>query len=155
MAITSDRMFSHVDDLDIDRRPGSSDIEWAERAYRHQESATARPAKLAWLAKLARLTRPARPTRSAKRPLTVRVPRPQSRTRLLVVALVVVLAVFGLVLGMTFLGSSPAATVHGSNPPFTAITSKSPGGSQSVTLRAPLVRPFGSLFPNLGGLDQR
>jgi len=36
VTITSTQVTPSVDKADVDRRPGSSDIKWAEQAYHHQ-----------------------------------------------------------------------------------------------------------------------
>ena len=37
MTITSNQVFPRLDKPDLDQRPGSSDVTWAERAYHHPQ----------------------------------------------------------------------------------------------------------------------
>jgi len=126
MTMMSDRTFSPIDRPDIDQRSGTSDIEWAERAYHDEPSAEAA-------------------THLSLRRMAGRV---HNRLRALIVALVVVLLMVGLGLGIG-LGSSSAPTVRRPVPTQTVTAAKSPSTGSHMTLKSPLVRPFPSLLPTL------
>jgi len=126
MTMMSDRTFSPIDRPDIDQRPGTSDIKWAERAYHYEPSAEAA-------------------THLSLRRVAGRV---HNRLRALIVALVVVLLMVGLGLGIG-LGSSSAPTVRRPAPTQTVTAAKSPGTGLHMTLGSPLLRPFPSLLPTL------
>lgn len=117
MTITSDRTSPPITEPEYDRRPGSSDVEWAERAYRNQEIAAAE--------------RHRRVLGTGRR-----------RLRIVVAALVGVLAMAGVAVAMTYQGSSPAAVVHRSAPAHTAAAPRSATAPSHVTPIPQLFRPF-------------
>jgi hypothetical protein len=135
MTMTSDRTAptleppdlapSVADQPDDDRRPGSSDLGWAERAYRHERTGPA--------------TEPRR-VRRARR----------LRPRTLVAALVVVLLTAGLALAMAYQGSSSPAVVHRPARSHTVTAPAAARGGSHLTLTPQLLRPFPTLFPALG-----
>ena len=112
MTITSDHLSSLVDEPGADLLPGSTDIEWAERAYRHQPNPG-----------------PRQGPRTAVR-------RARRRLRTFIGAVVLVLAMAGLVVLLTTQGGSPPSTRPS---PVTAPTAKVATGHVSLT--PPLLRP--------------
>lgn len=124
MTIMSDRVSPTIEKPDVDRRPGSSDVEWAERAYRHQQA-----------------------TPAGRR--HVRIPRVRNGLRMLVVALVVALLAIGLSLGLTSQDASSPAVVHGPTASHTVTAQQSTAPRSSITL-PPALQPLPSLLPTLG-----
>jgi hypothetical protein len=117
MTMTSNQASAPIDTPDLDQRPGSSDIAWAERAYLHQEREQA----------------------SERR----RVPRaPKRRLRMLVAALVIVVGMAGLVVAMRYVGSSPSPIVTQPTSSQTATAPQSTTALSPFTLTSPLRRPF-------------
>ena len=121
MTITSHQVSPAVEGADIDRRPGSSDITWAERAYHHQRSEPANERR--------------------------RVPRAgRRRLRVRVALLAVVFLMAGLVVAMRYEGSSASSVVHRPTSSQTTRATQSVAGQLHLTL-TPLLRPFLSLLP--------
>jgi hypothetical protein len=116
VTMTSNQVSPAVDKPDVDQRPGSSDIAWAERAYHHQEREHAGGRR--------RVLRPSR-----------------RRSRLLTAMFATVLLMAGLVVAMRYVGSAPSPVqrptssqaVHAAS----SATSPSP-----FTLVPSLERPF-------------
>lgn len=125
MAIMSDPVSPTTAQPDVDRRPGSSNVEWAERAYRlHQKARTMRQ----WRA---------------------RAVQALHSLRLYLVALVVALVAIGLAVGLTYQGSSPPAAAHPAASPHTVTPPPVATARPPLTL-PPGFRPFTSLFPAPG-----
>jgi len=124
MTITSNHVAAPVEESEVDRRPGSSDVEWAERAY-HQRQ---------------------------REPVNQRRTWPRMRKHGLsrvIATFAVVLGLAGLVVAMRYEGSSSSPVVQQPAPsqPVTA----TPGASapSPFTAKPPLLGPFSSLFPTL------
>ena len=124
MTITSNQVSPSVDQPDVDRRPGSSDITWAEEAYHHQRR------------------EPANTRRGVPR---VR----QRRRRILVGALAIVFLMAGLVVAMRFEGSSPSPVVHRPTSSQTATAPSPVTGQLRFTQTPQFLRPFLSLPPTI------
>jgi hypothetical protein len=122
MTITSNPVAPRVDVYDNDQRPGSSDVAWAERAYRREEKRQANDRRTV----LPRLSR--------------------RRLRVLLAIFVLVLAMTGLVLVMRYSGaaSSPATTHPTSSLTVTVPQPTVGGRSLSPT---PFIRTVPSLPP--------
>ena len=128
MTITSDRLSPVIDGPDVDLLPGSADVEWAERAYRH------RPAP------------PSAPPRSAIRSASRRLRR---HLRRIVAAFVLVAAMVAMVVVLTMQdASSPTSRPAVSTPTATVPSTRTtPAGHLSLT--PPLLRPPAFSFPVL------
>ena len=124
MTLTSNQVSPIVDKPDIDQRPGTSDIAWAERAYHHQrrEPANEHP----------------------KVPLALR-----RRLRRLVAAFIVVLLMVGLVVAMRSQGSSQSPVLHRPTSSQTAAAPQSRTALSPFTLTPPVLRLFPSLPPTI------
>jgi hypothetical protein len=120
---TSDHVSLPIEKTDDDRRPGSSDITWAERAYRHEQ----------------------------KQPANVRRRGPwTSRRQLrLLVAALVVLVMVGFVVVMRYQGSAPAAVVHRPISSQTVTAPRATIARSPFTLTPPMDSPFPSLSPTI------
>ena len=124
MTITSNQTSPPLDKPDVDQRPGSSDITWAERAYHHQ-----------------------RRERTDERR---KVPRSSMRVwRIPVVALGIILVIAGLVVAMRYEGSSASSVVQRPTASQTATATQPVTGQQPFTLTPPLLRSFPSLSPTI------
>lgn len=118
MTITSNLASPPLDEPDVDQRPGSSGITWAELAYHH----------------------PRREPSNERR----RVPRASRRgTRILVVALAIFIVMAGLVVAMRYEGSSPSPVVN--RPTSSQAANHETTARSPFTLTPPLLRPFPSL----------
>jgi hypothetical protein len=124
VTITSNQVSPPVDKLNVDQRPGSSDITWAERAYHHQ--------RREWSNERRRV------------PLVSR-----RRTRILVATLAIVLMMAGLVVAMRYEGSSPSPVVHRPTSSQTATATHATSVPSPFTLTSSLLRPFPSLPPTI------
>lgn len=123
MTITSQQVSLTIDQPDVDQRPGSSDIAWAERAYHHH--------------RIEPVNRRRRLPRAGRR----------RRMRLLVATLILLMS--GLIVTMRYEGS-PAATVPELQTTWPAATAPQPtADSWAFTLSPPLLRPFPSLSPTV------
>jgi len=120
MTITSDRMPEPVDQSGVDRQPGRIDVEWAERAYRHQAPAAARSTG-------------------------VRAPR----LLLVLGAVVLTLVVIGMVVGMTHRDPAPPGLVSRATPTHAGVTTGSPSAPSPTSGTAQLLAPLPSLPPTL------
>lgn len=118
MTITSNHESPLLEEPDVDQRPGSSGVTWAELAYNHQRRAP-----------------------SNERPRVARGSR--RRTRILVVALAIFLVIAGLVVAMRYEGSSPSPVVN--RPPSSQTANHETTARLPFTLTPPLLRPFPSL----------
>ncbi len=120
MTITSNQVSPAIDKPDVDQRPGSSDISWAERAYhdRRREPANER-----------------RKVPCARR----------RRLRILVTALAIILVMAGLVVTMRYEGSSPLPVVDRPTSSQTATATQATTARSPFTLMPTLLRPFSSL----------
>jgi hypothetical protein len=122
MTITSNPIVPRIDEYDDDQRPGSSDVAWAERAYRREDKEPANERR--------------------------RVPRSfRRRLRVLLAIFILVLAMSGLVLVMRYSGaaSSPVTNHPTSSQPVTV--PHPTAGTTSLSSTAPLLRVFPSLPP--------
>jgi len=120
VTMTSNPLSRPLDKPDVDQRPGSSDITWAERVYRHQ-----------WR------------ERSNERR---RVPRSsRRRIQILVAALAILLVMAGLVVAMRYEGSSPSPVVYRPTSSQTATATHETTTKSPYTLTRPLLGPFPSL----------
>jgi len=124
VTITEHQVSPSVDEPDVDQRPGSSDITWADRAYQHQQK------------------EPASDRRRMRRAL-------RRRTRILGATLAIVLLVTGLVVAMRFEGSSAPLVVHRPTSSQTATATRPVTGQLHFSLAPTLLRPFPSLFPTI------
>jgi hypothetical protein len=121
VTITSFHVSPSVEETDVDQRPGSSDITWAERAYHHQRREPANERR--------------------------RVPRSgRRRWQIRVALLAVVFLMAGLVVAMRYEGSSPSSAVHRPTSSQTTRARQPVAGPLHFTL-TPLLRPFPSLLP--------
>jgi hypothetical protein len=122
MTLTSNPVSPMLDKPDVDQRPGTSDIAWAEHAYQQRRE----PAH--------------------EHPKVPRVLR--RRLRPLVAALTIVVLIVGLVVAVRYVGSSPAPVVHR---PTSSNTGASPQSTflPPFTLTPPVLRPFPSLPPTI------
>jgi hypothetical protein len=124
VTITSHQVSPSVDKPDVDRRAGSSDITWAERAYLHQRR---------------------EPTGGRRR-----LPRTRRRRlRILVATLAIVILMGGLVVAMRYESSSPSPVVHRPTSAQTATAPQPVTGQLHITLTPSLLRPFPSLSPTI------
>ena len=127
MSVISDRPDQLVDP-DSDLLPGSTDVEWAERAYRHHSRPVA-----------------AQPFTVRRLERRVMLPR-----RLLAAVLVVLFVVVGLVLLLTTQANAPTTTRPQMPPAPASVTKPSavtPQASRPSTLVPPLLRPSSFPFP--------
>ena len=121
MTIASHQISPFLEETDVDQRPGSSDITWAQRAYRHQRSEPANERR--------------------------RVPRAgRRRLRIRVALLAVVSLMAGLVVAIRYEGSSPSSVAHRPTSSQTATITQPVAGQLHFT-PTPLLRPFPSLLP--------
>jgi hypothetical protein len=124
MTLTSNQVSPIVDKPGVDQRPGTSDIAWAERAYRHQrkEPANERP----------------------------KVPRSRRRRlRILVATITIVVLMVGLVVAIRYAGSSPVPVTHQPTSSQTVTGPQPTTVTSPFTLTPPLVRPFPTLTPKI------
>jgi hypothetical protein len=124
MTITSNPASPLIEELDVDQRPGSSDVAWAERAYHHQ-----------------------RQEAPGERRRTGRVLR--RRLRVVIATLALVILMIGLVVTMRYSGSSPSPVTHRSTSSQTVTAPRSTTAGSPFTLTTPLLRPFPSLPPTI------
>ena len=124
VTITSNQVSPVVDKPDVEQRPGSSDIAWAERAYHHRRK------------------EPANEHRRASR---ARPPR----LRIVVATLAVICLMAGLIVATRFVGSSPSPVVQRSTSSQTAAAPQSTTSRSSFTLTPPPLSPFPSLSPTI------
>lgn len=122
MTITSNQLSFATDTADVDRRPGSSDIAWAEHAYRSQRM---------------------EPSNERRRMPGAR----GRRLRILVVTLAGVLLMAGLVVAMRYEGSSPAFVVQRPTSTQVATAPQQSTARSFLPFTPPLLRPFPSLPP--------
>jgi hypothetical protein len=123
MTITTDHVSLPVKRTDDDRRAGSSDVTWAERAYKHEQR------------------QPANERR--------RGPRTSRRQLRMIVAALVVLVVVGLVVVMRSQGSAPAPVVHRPTSSQTVTAPRATIARSPFTLTPPMNSPFPSLSPTI------
>jgi hypothetical protein len=121
MTITADHVSVPIKKTDDDRGPGSSDVAWAERAYKHEQRQPANERR--------------RGPRTSRRQL-----------RMLVAALVVLLMV-GLIVVMRFLGSAATTVVHRPISSQTVTAPRATIAPSPFTLTPPMDNPFPSLSP--------
>ena len=124
MTITSNQAAPSVEELDVDERPGSSDITWAERAYHHQRREQANERRQVPLAR-------------------------RRRWRIFLSALAIAFLLAGMVVAMRYEGSSPSPVVHQPTSSQTATTTQPVTGQQHFTLTPPLLPRFPSLLPTI------
>lgn len=143
MTTVSDRKHRSIDEVDIDRRPGSTDVQWAERAYRENGPGEQRTLRRIGPANL-------------RHRVGALVPILHHRVRALVIALVVALVGIGVTLAMTYQGASPAGVVNRPTGVHSVIVPRSPGAARGnpkvttkATLKPPLVRGIPGLFSTL------
>jgi hypothetical protein len=117
VTITSNQVSPPLDNPDADQRPGSSDIEWAERAYHHQER---------------------EPSKERRR-----VRRSRRRLRNLIAALAIVFLTAGLVVVMRYEGSPPPVLSPTSS--HVATTPHASIAPSPLTLTPPLLGPLATL----------
>jgi len=124
MTITVEQVFLPVEEHDVDHRPGSDDVTWAEHAYHHEPS-----------------------ERSKERHKSGRASRRPPRT--LAAALLVVVLMVGLIVLMRSQGSAPAAVAHQPASLQTVTAPRTTIAPASFTLAPPpMISPFPSLTPN-------
>jgi hypothetical protein len=124
MTITADQVSLPLNMPGIDKRPGSSDVAWAERAYHHEP----------------------REGSNERRS----VPRAgRRRLRTLVVALAVLFLTAGLVVVMRYQGSAPAPVSHRPASSQTVTAPRSP-----FTLTPTFLNPFPSPYPTINTLKR-
>jgi hypothetical protein len=128
MTTRADHVSLPLEDTDIDQRPGSSDVSWAERAYKHEER------------------QPASERRSRHRPS-------RRQLRVLLAALVLFVTV-GLVVIMRYQGAAPAPIAHRPTPSQTVATPRPTITRSPFTLTQPIGSPFPSLSPTINVLKR-
>ena len=117
MTITSDQV--SIDQPDVDQRPGSSDIAWAERAYHHQRR---------------------EPTNEHRR-----APRGRRRRLRILVATFAVVLMAGLIVMMRYGGTSVSPVIHQPISSQPATTLQATAAVSPFTVTPPSIRPFLSL----------
>jgi hypothetical protein len=126
MTITSDHVV--IESTDVDTRPGSSDVTWAERAYHHEVRETENTAS--------------RKRRGLPRPLQ------RHLSRRLLATLTVVLVVIGLVVAMRLSGSSPSPVAHKpTTSQIATVRSEATAWSPFALTPRPELGPLPSLVP--------
>jgi hypothetical protein len=124
MTITADQVFLPVEKHDVDHRPGSDDVTWAERAYRHDRSQPSKERR--------------KRGRSGRR-----------RLRTLAAALLVVVLMVGLVVLMRSQRSAPAPVAHQPASSQTVTAPRTTIAPSPYTLTPPKISPFLSLNPTI------
>ena len=124
MTITSDYVSPLGYELNTDLLPGSTDVEWAERAF-------------------GRWPTPSDDHRAVRRS------NPRRRIRILVAAIALLLAMAGLVILLTTSGSSAPTTTTPAVSQQAVTAPSGRVGSGHVTLTPPLLRPSPFTFPIL------
>ena len=123
MTITADQVFLPVEKHDVDHRPGSDDVTWAEGAY-HLD-----------------MSEPSIGRRKSGR-------AGRRRRRTLVAALLVVVLMVGLVVLMRSQGSAPAPVTHQPASTQTVTAPRTTIAPSPFTLTpSPMISPFPSLTP--------
>ena len=117
MTITADQVSLPLDKPDVDQRPGSSDVAWAERAYHHEHREATNERR--------------RASRAGRR--RWRTPR---------IALAVLFLTTGLVLVMRYQGSAPASVTHPATSSQTVIDPPTTIARSPFTLTAPMISPL-------------
>jgi hypothetical protein len=118
MTITSNHVFSPTTTSTDEQRPGSSDVAWAERAYRHERRVPVKNRR-----RISRLLR--------------------RRLRILVTALAA-LAIAGVIITMRYEGAVPSPVVHPSSA-SQAVTILQPADGWSIFTPSPLLRAWPTL----------
>jgi hypothetical protein len=124
MTIATDQVSLPLDKPDVDNRPGSSDVTWAERAYYHDQPKPASERRRGHYAD-------------------------RHRLRMLVAALVVLFLMAGLIVVLRYQGSAPAPVTR---PPTSSQTVTAPRTAiarSPFTLTPPMGTAFRSLFPTI------
>ena len=117
MTITADQVFLPLDNPDVDQRPGSSDVAWAERAYHHEQREATNERR--------------RASRAGRR-----------RSRTLLMALAALFLTTGLVFVMRYQGSAPASVTHPATSSQTVIAPPTTIARSPFTLTPPMISPF-------------
>jgi hypothetical protein len=125
MTITADQVFLPVEKHDVDHRPGSDDVTWAERAYHHD------------------LSEPSKARRKS-------VGGGRRRLRTLAAALLFVVVMVGLVVLMRSQGSAPAQVAHQPASSQTVTAPRTTIAPSPFTLTTPpMISPLPSLTPTI------
>jgi len=124
MTITADQVFLPVEKHDVDHRPGSDDVTWAERAYHPDPSEPSKGRRKSGRAGWRRLR-----TRAA--------------------AILVVVLIVGLVVLMRSQGSAPAPVAHQPASQQTVTAPRTTIAPSPFTLTPPMISPFPSLTPTV------